>query len=299
MNKTIVKILFAILLPIFINSCSEKDYGGADSSLIPNIDNYKNMFSINVVSDSNYVTFNLNAPDVYPIWSYNDGTSNVVSTINGLSQIVHPAGTYTVTAKVANKYGISSGSVTLTYTLTKDFIDKNLFKYLCGSTGSSTKQWVWNSTVDGHFGCGPDASNPTGWWSCGANGKAGVGMYDDIFTFGYAGSGLSGAYTYDPGVGGTIYVNAGCSFNPFNAFNPHNNNDYQATVALQNTTWAFKYEGKDLYLTFPANTLVGYVPNIETYNTPKFKILSLTDNKLSMACYNGSIAWKYEFTPKK
>ena len=295
MNKTILKILFAILLPILINSCSEKDYGGADQSLVPDINNYKNLFSVNIVSDSNYVSLNLNADGVRPIWIFNDGT---MSTVNGYSQIVHPAGTYTVTAKVANKYGISSGSVTLTYTLTKDYIDKNLFKYLCGGTGTSSKKWIWNSTVDGHFGCGPSYDSPTSWWSCGANGKAGCGMYDDIFTFAYAGSGLSGAYTYDPGTGGTIYCNSGVTFSPFGTYNTHDGNDFQANVSVQNTTWTFKYEGSDLYLVFPATTMLGYMPNIETYNTPKFKILSISDSKLSMACYNGSIAWKYEFVPQ-
>jgi hypothetical protein len=298
MMKTLFKIVCAIALPLLMNACTEKDYGNADggSSLVPDINNYKDAFKINIVNDSNYVTFNLNASGVYPIWDYNDGSSDVTSTVNGLSQIVHPAGTYTVKARVANKYGVSSESITLTYTLEKDYIDKTLFLYLCGGTGTSSKQWVWNYTADGHFGCGPSYSSPTSWWSCGANGKAGVGMYDDIFTFGYTGSGLSGAYTYDPGTGKTIYVNSGVSFSPF--VNPNNGNDYSAAVSVQNTTWTLKYEGQDLYLTFPASTLVGYVPNIETYSAPKFKIISLTKDKLSMACYNGSIAWKYEFVPE-
>jgi hypothetical protein len=297
MKKIVLKLIAALALPLFIASCSEKDYGDADSSLVPNIDNYKSLFSINVVSDSNYVTFNLNADGVYPIWTYNNGSTSVVSTINGQTLMMHPAGTYTVTAKVANKYGISSGSVTLTYTLTKDYIDPKLITYLCGGSGSSAKKWIYNYTVAGHIGCGISYTNPINWWSCSANGKAGCGLYDDTLTFKYAGSGLSGVYVYDPGVGGTIYCNSGVTFSPFSTYNPSDGNDFQATVSKQTATWTFKYVGTDLYLTFPAYTMVGYMPNEDTYDTPLYKVTLTDANTLTLVCYNGSIAWQSQFAP--
>jgi hypothetical protein len=295
MTKTLIKIFCAVALPLIMNACGEKDYGDADLTKVPSIDAYKSAITVKVDQTTNLVTLNMDSKEIMPVWIFSDGST---SSENNYQMTVRNAGTYTMRAKVANKYGISDGTVTLTYTLNNTLFDMTLIKYLCGGTGTSTKQWVWNSAADGHFGCGPSYSNPTGWWSCGANGKAGVGMYDDIFTFGYAGSGLTGTYQYDPGTGGTIYVNSGCTFSPFNAYNTNNGNDYPATVSVQNASWTFKYEGNDLYLTFPANTLLGYMPNIETYNTPKFKIISVTNDKLSMACFNGGIAWKYEFIPK-
>jgi hypothetical protein len=297
MKKIVLKLIAALALPLFIASCSEKDYGDADSSLVPNIDDYKSLFNINVVSDSNYVTFNLNADGVYPIWTYNNGAKSVVSIINKQTLTMHPAGTYTVTAKVANKYGISSGSVTLTYTLTKDYIDPKLITYLCGGTGTSSKKWIYNYTAAGHLGCGPSASSPTSWWSAAANEVANHGLYDDTLTFKYAGSGLSGVYVYDPGVGGTVYCNKGVTFNPLGTYNPNNNADFQATVSKQTTTWTFKYVGTDLYLTFPASTLVGYMPFEEVYNTPSYKVTLTDGNTLTLVCANSSIAWQSQFAP--
>jgi len=295
MNKTLFNVFCIIVFSMTLFACTEKDYGDADQTKVPSISNYKDIITATVDQSTNLVTLKLDSKGVMPVWVFEDGTT---SNTNEYQMTVRLAGTYTIEAKVSNKYGVSDGSVTLTYTINNTLVDKDIITNLCGGTGTTTKEWVWNSKADGHFGCGPDYSNPTSWWSCGANGKAGFGMYDDIFTFGYNNSGISGSYTYDPGTGKTIYVNSGCTFDPFNAYNTNDGKDYQATVALQNATWTLEYEGNDLYLTFPAGTMVGYMPNVYTYSTPKFKIIALTKDKISMVTYNGSIAWKYEFISK-
>lgn len=293
--RLLLKLFFAVFCAFTLYSCSEKDYGNANLNGVPSITDYKDLVSLTVNQDSNLVTLKLNSKEVMPVWVFEDGTTN---TTNNYQMTTRLAGTYSVEVKVANKNGISDGSVVLTYTINNTLVDKTLITYLCGGLENSTKKWVWNSKVDGHFGCGENYLNPAGWWSCPANGKAAWGMYDDIFTFGYSGTGISGTYTYDPGTGGTIYVNTGCTFSPFNTYNTNDGNDYMAKVNVQNTSWTFEYEGNNLFLTFPAGTMMGYIPNVETYNSPKFKVISITDNKLTMACYNGSIAWKYEFIPK-
>ncbi len=296
MNKTLFNVFCIIVFSMTLFACTEKDYGDADQTKVPSISNYKDIITATVDQSTNLVTLKLDSKGAMPVWIFEDGTT---SNQNDYQMTVRLAGTYTIEAKVSNKYGISDGSVTLTYTINNTLVDKDIITNLCGGTGTSSKQWVWNSKADGHFGCGENYLNPAGWWSCAANGKAGVGMYDDIFTFGYNSSGISGSYTYDPGTGKTIYVNSGCTFAPFNAYNTNDGQDYQATVDVQNTTWTLSYEGSDLYLTFPAGTMVGYIPNAYTYNTPKFKIIALTSNKITMATYNGSIAWKYEFLSKE
>ncbi len=294
--NNLFKILFASLLLFATYSCSEKDYGDASQNQVPSIDTYKNQISATVDQNTNLVTLKIDDNSVMPVWIFEDGTT---SNTNEYKMTVRLAGTYTIEAKVGNKHGISDGSVKLTYTINNTLVDKDLIKFLCGGTSSSKKEWVWNSKADGHFGCGPSYTEPTGWWSCSSNGKAGMGMYDDIFTFEYSGSGISGAYSYNPGVGNTIYVNSGCNFDPFKVYNTNDGNDYQATVSSQSSSWSFTYEGNDLYLTFPTKAMVGYIPNIETYTNPKFKIISLTEDKISMACFNGSIAWKFEFLSKQ
>ena len=295
MNKILFRILGSILFSITLFSCTENDYGSADQTKTPSISEYKSLIKATVDQTTNLVTLKIDSKEIMPVWIFEDGTT---SNTNEYQKTVRLAGTYTVQAKVSNKYGISDGAVTVTYTINNTLVDKDIITNLCGGTGANSKQWVWNSRADGHFGCGPSYTSPTSWWSCGANGKAGFGMYDDIFTFGYNKIGISGSYTYDPGSGKTIYVNSGCKFNPLNAFNTNDGQDYQATVALQNATWSLEYEGNDLYITFPAGTMVGYIPNSYTYNTPKFKIIALTKDKISMVSFDGSIAWKYEFLSK-
>lgn len=44
--------------------------------------------------------------------------------------------------------------------------------------------------------------------------------------------------------------------------------DYMASVAVQNTTYAFDVDGEDVYITFPSKTLFPYVANDEIYISP-------------------------------
>lgn len=294
MNKKIIQIILAFVLPLFMYACTENDYGNADETKIPSITEYKDAFKVSVNQDSNIVTLSFSGTGARPVWMV-DGVSHTDLTYK---MVVAKAGTYSIEAKVSNKYGVSDGAVALSFVLNNTLVPKEKITLLCGGLTNSTKQWVWNSKVDGHFGCGENYGNPTGWWSCGANGKEGVGMYDDVFTFGYNGNGSSGTYTYDPGAGKTIYVNKDCTFSPLNAFNPHDGNDYQATVAVQNTTWTMDIVDEDLFITFPAGTFVGYVPNADAYNKPRFKVVNISNDVVTLVHYNGGIAWKIQLVSK-
>ena len=76
-------------------------------------------------------------------------------------------------------------------------------------TDNSSKEWSVDGTKDGNIGCGPDGSNPTGWWNGGPGAKEAEGLYENILTFGDNGGESSGTYTFNPGASGTIYVNKG------------------------------------------------------------------------------------------
>ncbi len=115
-------------------------------------------------------------------------------------------------------------------------------------------------------------------------------MYDDILTFS-----ADGTYTMDPGAGGTIYINKDSGLRP--DLNPGDGNDYAIPFETQHTTWSLYTEGGVLYLEFPAETVVGYVPNPQGYANPRFRVLTLTTQLLEMALDAPGITWHYRFVP--
>jgi len=157
-------------------------------------------------------------------------------------------------------------------------------------TGGNSKSWKWNFMSTGHLGCGAPGTDGLGWWSAPPMDKNGVGMYDDILTFA-----ADGTYTMDPGAGGTVYVNKDSGVRP--DLNPGDGNDYAIPFETQTTTWNLYTEGGVMYLEFPAETVVGYVPNPEGYATPRFRVLTLTKDLLEIAIDAPGITWHYSFVP--
>ena len=285
-----INLIVTLLLMVFIASCSPTKYDGLDPNGIPLISDVADAITVNVDQETNNVTFTLNKTGCIPVWKFSDGS---YSTVNGIEKLYVKEGDYTVEVKLSNRNGISDGSITKTFHINKTLVDEAIIKKLCGGLGTTTKEWVWNSKVAGHLGCGPSGTPGLDWWSAAANDKKDWGVYDDIFTFG-----ADNSYIYNPGVGGTVYVNVGANVPEFNPSNPNNGADFMAPVAVRNTTWELSYEGENLYIIFPKAALLGYVPNIEAYNNPKFKIWSISDNKIALSVDNGGIAWHYEFIPK-
>jgi hypothetical protein len=92
--------------------------------------------------------------------------------------------TYKITAVVYGKGGTSS-TLTKDVTVRSDFnVDPAIVSNL---TGGSSKTWVVNKNVAGHFGVGPwsDTSGGPEWWSAPPNDKAGCCncFYTATFTF--------------------------------------------------------------------------------------------------------------------
>ncbi|MGL5317683.1 MAG: hypothetical protein ACRC9Q_03185, partial [Bacteroidales bacterium] len=71
--------------------------------------------------------------------------------------------------------------------------------------------------------------------------------------------------------------------------------DFTVPTTQQNSSWTFVDQGADTYIQFPAKTILGYVPNDGAWNTPKFKVVSLTETELRIVVDNGEIAWQYYF----
>jgi hypothetical protein len=125
--------------------------------------------------------------------------------------------------------------------------------------------WTWESTTPGHFGCGESTSNATGWWSAAANDKAGWGLYDDMLTFN-----ADGSYVFDPGEGGTVYMNHG------------------VTVADLVTG-----DDGNYYISFPAQTIVSYISSDDFFATPRVMITKMTTNVLEFNSVQNGISWHY------
>lgn len=151
--------------------------------------------------------------------------------------------------------------------------------------GTGSKVWKMANELSGHMACGPDAGNPTGWWSAGANEKADYGVYDNRLTFA-----ADGTYTFDPGDDGLIYVNWGCA-----TVDGQTHSEPDFTLAWQKQEGRYSYDGENI--TLPANFTIGYIPNDACYANPSFIITELTADKMVLVSETEGIAWQFIFIP--
>lgn len=152
--------------------------------------------------------------------------------------------------------------------------------------GKTSKTWVLDSDANGHIGCGPDQSNPAGWWAAGPNEKAGFGLYDDEITF-YA----DGKYVFNPGADGKIYINKEVT-----AIGPGTtqSEDYDIDWTVQESTYTLNGD----VLTFPEGVVIGYVANNESVTNPTYVITENTEDKLVIVANFSGISWQYIYKPK-
>ena len=268
-----------LILLLAFTACSPEDVMHPSEAGLPlaaDID-----VDITVDQTINQVTFTMNNKGCMPVWIFDGKT---YSTVNGISKIYGKAGTYTVDVKVANANGISDGVVTKSFTIDNTIVD--FTSYIKRMAGDTTKAWMIAKNESGHLGCGPSGTDGTEWYSASPNEKAAFGLYDDVVTLG-----ADKSYVYNPGAGGTVFVNSGCTV--FSEFNTNDGSDFMATVAEQTTNYDFDIVGDDVFVTLPSKTLFPYIANDDIYNTPRYKIVSLTATKMELIADNGTIAWHY------
>jgi len=293
MKKFLSKIfsLALILGGMGVTSCSPEDYDGMDYNKLPQASDID--VTVTVDQETNEYTLTLNNKGVYPVWTiHSSDTKTEISTRNNYKGIFTLAGTYPVEVRMGNYNGVCEGSKTIYINIENSIVD--FTPYIKRLTDNDSKTWRIASDKAAHLGCGESGTDGTGWWSASANEKAGTGLYENRFIFSKTSATDGGGYTYDPGTSGTVYVNTGVtSLPPYTDANPGDGNDYAAPAQMQNTTFTLKPEGTELYLQFPAGTLLGYIPNVEAYNNPKFKVNSITNDAIELTVDNGSIAWHY------
>ncbi|MBR1894163.1 MAG: hypothetical protein IJ823_02785 [Bacteroidales bacterium] len=303
--KTIWQYIAIAALAVSAAACTP-EYPEPKASGLPQASDLD--VNITVDQTTNYVTFVMNNKGVVPVWIFGDQkidgkTSKKYSyTDNNVRLRFRDAGEYTVEVKAYNANGISTGSLVKTFNLENTYRDPfDPSPYINAISGGSSQDWVWNNTEDGHFGCGP-VGNPLGWWSCGANGKAGF-LYDDVMTFS-----ADGSYTFTS-EDGMAYANTGSEY--MSEYNT--GEDYLFPAETKTTKYTFENSWNDagieeIYLVLQSGSILSYVPHKSAVEEPRFQVLETkTANmkkklQLMSTVYTPNntdgISWYYEFVPK-
>ena len=299
--KTIWQYIAIAALAVSAAACTP-EYPTPNASLLPQASDLD--VTISVDQETNYVTFVMNNKGVVPVWIFGDQkidgkTSKKYSyTDNNVRLRFREAGEHTVEVKAYNANGLSQGSLVKTFTLDNTYRDPfDPSPYVKAISGD----WVWNSTENGHFGCGP-VGNPRGWWSCDANGKKGF-LYDDEMSFDNQGN-----YTFHPG-DGMAYANTGSEY--MSDYNT--GEDYLFPAEEKTTRYTFENNWNDagieeIFLVLESGSILSYVPHKSAVEEPRFQVLetktSAMKKKLQLmsTVYTPNnpdgISWYYEFVPK-
>ena len=263
--------------------------------------------SILVDQETNYVTFVMNNKGVVPVWIFGDQkidgktSKRYAYTDNNVTLRFREAGEHTVEVKAYNANGLSQGSLVKTFTLDNTYRDPfDPSPYVKAISGGDSVDWVWNSTENAHFGCGP-VGDPLGWWKCDANGKKGF-LYDDKMTFDAAGN-----YTFHPG-DGQAYANTGSEY--MSEYNT--GEDYLFPAEEKTTKYTFENNWNDagieeIFLVLDPGSILSYVPHKSAVEEPRFQVLETKTAemkkkiKLMSTVYTPNnpdgISWYYEFVP--
>ena len=282
MNKISKLFGSTLLMALAVTACSPEEFDGGSQNGIPSISGVE--IQLNVDQEVNQASYEATGlqKGTYPIWVL-DGKN--YSTLSKATYSNSKAGAHTLELRVGNKNGFSQGSVSKEFTFNNTIIDFTPY------INRISREWRINYAVAGHMGCGEPGTDGSNWWSAGPNEKADWGVYDDRITFT-----ADGKYTYNPGEGGTVYVNK--DVNAFSEFNTNDGNDYMAEVDEQNTTYSFDADGEKILLKLPANTLFPYLSSDAQYKDPVFTVSSLTNSDMVLLYEGNGITWRFVLTSK-
>ena len=264
--------------------------------------------TITVDQETNYVTFVMNNKGVVPVWIFGDqkidgkAGKKYSYTDNNVTLRFREAGEHTVEVKAYNANGLSQGSLVKTFTMDNTYRDPfDPSPYVKAISGGESAAWVWNSTENGHFGCGP-VGNPLGWWSCDANGKKGF-LYDDVMTFD-----ANGNYTFNPG-DGMAYANKGSEYK-----SEYKTADEDYLFATEEKTTKYTFENnwndagiEEIFLVLAPGSELSYVPHKSIVDEPRYQVMETKTSEMKkkvklMATVftpdnKDGISWYYEFVP--
>lgn len=292
--KDIARFLaVGLLVALAALGCSPEKFTGAVQSGLPTVEGLD--FSLVVDQETNQITASVPEREgYYPVWIINGASYSTLSTVNWSSKT---AGTYLIELRLGNRNGVSQAAVTKTFTFDHTLV--NWGPYYDRLQG---KSWRIMSEEPGHLACGASGGSGSDWWSAAPDDKADFGVYDDRLTFSFDQKGDDhGTYSYDPGEGGTMYVNVGCA-TVFPDQKGGATEDYMAQVEPQTTTFTLEsgtwtyVEGQThecVYLVFPPHTQLPYIPFDQLWASPRLRVESVTAKRIDLVADNGEIAWHY------
>ncbi len=192
----------------------------------------------------------------------------------------------TTTSKIKKNLAlvIDNGSIAWHYSFVPFVKQAGPEEILAGTTAEG-KAWVMDSATKGHLACGPSLADPSSWWSAGAYEKEGSGMYDDVLTF-YP----DGTYKFSPGEDGLIYINKEVT-----AAGDGTIHAEDVSIAWEEQTSTYTFDGE--ILTFPAGTVIGYVPSDDMFNNPYLHVTEITETSLTIV-YEAGCSWQWKFRPR-
>ena len=271
------------MVAMALTACSPEQFDGPNQAGIPSISNVD--INMNVDQTVNQATFTVaNMPaQTYAIWKVN---GNTYSTLNPMDWANSKAGTYDVELRLGNRNGFSQGSITKTFTFENSQVDFTPY------FSRISRTWRINYAEQGHMGCGEPGTDGSNWWSAAPGDKADWGVYDDRITFD-----ADGGYTYDPGEGGTMYVNTGCSV--FAEDNTNDGQDFMAPVDPQTASYGFDVDGDKIILKLPANTQFPYISSDAQFAHPVFTVMKLTNSEMVLLYEGDGITWRFMLTSKE
>ncbi len=283
MNKLFKNIGSSLMVAMAMTACSPESFDGPDQNGIPSISGVD--INMNVDQTVNQATFTVaNMPaQTYAVWTVN---GNVYSTLNPMNWANNKAGTYDVELRLGNRNGFSQGSISKTFTFENSQVDFTPYFNRIART------WRINHTEVGHMGCGEPGTDGSNWWSAQPEDKADWGVYDDRIIFSE-----DGVYTYDPGDGGTMYVNTGCSV--FSQFNTNDGQDFMAEVAPQTAGYSFDVDGDKILLKLSPETQFPYISSDAQFANPVFTVIKLTNSEMVLLYEGDGITWRFMLTSKE
>lgn len=287
MKNTMKYFLGTLLLAGSMVACSPDEFPGMNEAGIPALSQYASAVKVDVDQSTNTVTFNLNAAGVYPVWVITEGDKEYRSSQNGYSRQFLVAGTYSYKCYIGSRDGVSKDYTEGNFTLNESRIDISKEKGFL-----TAAPWRIASSKPGHLGCGSSIASPTDWWSANPNDKADWGVYDCYLDFSE-----DGTYTLDPGESGVIYVNKDVTVNGWGSYYLGDDQDYNVPVAgTQQSHWSIEIDGTDLWLVLGENPYFPYIANNDVWQTPRYKIVSISAKTMNLVIWNGGIAWNYILT---
>lgn len=298
----------AIILAAAVAAACTPSYPELSSANLPQASDFN--VTIDVDQATNMVTFNMSNPAMVPVWIFGDTekidgkvNNRYAYTGNGVTLRFREEGQHSVEVKAYNTNGISVGSVMKTFSLDNTYRDPfDPTPYIRALSGGASQDWVWNSTENAHFGCGP-VGDPLGWWQCEANGKAGF-LYDDILTFDNEGN-----YTYDP-VDGQAYAKKDAEYPVGHA---SGDDDYLFPAEKKTSKYSFENSWNDagieeIFLVLDPGSILSYVVHKSLVDEPRYQVMETKTASMkkklqlmataSTPANADGISFYYEFVPK-